>query len=260
MVATRTQTILSPTVTQLALADAIKAAFVALGYSSVDDYISGTDRLLVFSLQQDATKTYGTIFLRCRITTALAVSQTIGVSFNSTTKALTNESSAAAVITFGSTTEINLITYANGSQYRLVTLNQGTGTSTTILGIFRPTNKPSWWDEGVSPYAFIAFNNNNTNLKDFVCANLPPFTSMTGAGIESSSRMTNPNPITGKRDLLPNLPLYTSTSHGICGNLPEDFALVCGSGSAKLDILEVSSTEKYEFIYSGANPVVVRIV
>ncbi|MBD1864184.1 MULTISPECIES: hypothetical protein [Trichocoleus] len=262
MVATRTQQIIPAPVDTTSFGNVIKQAFLDMGFTLVDDYVSG-DRFLVFSYTFDATKTYGTAFFRVRFYYGTyTVTQAVGTAWNASTKVLANEGTGSTFVNMLSSIELYVTTYVNGDRYRLLYLSQGnSNNNVVVLGFIRPSNKPSWWNENQSPYVFYPRNQSGLSLNSFYVPLPAVYTGLSEAVLElSATRMQNPNPITGKRDLISNLPIYSSLNNAVLGTLPEDISALYGSGTNKLDVVEVSETEKYEIIYGSAACIAIRIV
>lgn len=263
MVATRTQQALIQPITQTALVDACKPKFSEIGYTLLDDYISGTDRFLVYSYQFDATKTQGTVFFRFKFTTALAVTQQIGTAYNAATKVLSNPGTESFGNTFLSNTNLDLITYSNGNQYRLIFLGQGTGTIyTLLLGFIRPDNQPEWWNENLSPYCLVS-RNTDPHFGTLYPTGLLPFAGANSYTSLPIGALLNANPLNSKRDILNKIPITITGNNGIAGFLPDDICAFAGNGASKLDTLIISPTEKYEVLYplgSSSSGYAMRIV
>lgn len=256
MAVTKTSTTLQSGFTQANLADEIKAAFIAFGFTLVEDY-TATDRLLVFSYAFDATKTFGTIYLRVRLTAALAVNQSIGTAWNTTTKAIANESTASTAVGFIATSPLEIISYSRGSELKFLQLSQGT-TTTTFLGTIRPENKPSWWNENTYPYCFIPNCNSNPNyFSTLYSSSLNPY-SNNQCNLLFSGALSTANSVTGKRDVVAGLLLLSNSNQGIAGKTSTDIALAAASGLAKLDTLQVSAAEEYTLLFGGNNGVALR--
>lgn len=255
MPVTKTSTFLQSSFTQASLIDQIKTDLIALGFSFVEDY-AATDRLIVFSFVYDAAKVFGTLFLRIRITASLGVLQTIGTAWNTTTKALANESTTPGSIAFVSTSPLELVSYSKNPGVKILQLSQGL-TTTVFLGLFRPESKPAWWNEDTHPYAFSP----NANAWSILyTSTLNPFANASNS-IAFSTNLSGTNAFTSKRDVVAGLTLVNASSNGISGKTSTDIGIAASTGLAKLDTLEVQAgVEEYALLYAGNNGVVLRTV
>lgn len=249
MVATRTQLDSIGTVNQTTLGDAIKAAYVSLGFTVLDDYLVSTTRNIVVSFVADATKAYGTFVLHLTITSALATSQTIATAFNSTTKAFSNESSIVNSFTFSTSTPVSVFTYSRAEEYRFILLFQGSGVS-AILGFLRPLNRPSWWNESTHPYAFVPIQQSSgVFFERWLTPTLTPFSGASNNNFyfQTSTYLASPNPGSGKRDILTELVLLSASSQGVAAKTSDDFAMVASSGLSRFDEFEIA-TKKWSLL------------
>lgn len=255
MPVTKTSVTLTAPISQSVLTDQIKTLLAALGFVLVEDYIA-TDRLLVFSIAFDAAKTFGTIFLRVRITAALSITQSIGTGWNTTTKAIANESPVSQAVGLSSTLTLELVSYSRGNEIKLIQLSQGT-TTTPFLGTFRPESKPSWWDESAYPYAFFPYNSTGSYWLNIYSSALNPFGNNTYS-IGLANGLNGANPVTGKRDIVAGLLLTTAAATGVAGRTSTDVSIVAAANLTKLDVIQVSETEEYTLLSPGSNGVALR--
>lgn len=247
-IATRIDSFVAPTITQLTLYDGIKAAFTNAGYSTpFDDYTSGTDRVLVYAVVLDATKTYGTTYLRLRITTGLIIAQQLFATWNTSTKTGLGASVEIVFTTFVSNAQVNFTALNGGSELKIVMAGQGT--LVLPLGFISPANKPVWWDLNAWNYCFISLGSVFTNLR---CTAFNPYANSDFDSSLGLARMGIANNQTNRRDVLPGLILYTQTNQGIAGRTTDDLVSVAGTGTTRYDVLQIPNDPKQ---YLLLNPV-----
>lgn len=167
------------------LSAALKTAFTNAGYTTlVEDYAASTtsDRILIYRLDFNSS-TYGSIFLENRITSARSLTSRISTGWDTTNHVATGFTSTyTSSISLGAIARVNF-TAINHPETRLVTVEQGTTTSTT-LGIIRPGVKPDWWNESAHPFAWIPQTSAMNNLLGF-----------TGATTQNPYATTSPYPL-----------------------------------------------------------------
>jgi hypothetical protein len=254
-IATRTDTTVAATVTQTSLVNALLTAFTNAGYSfPVDNYTSGTDRILVYKVDVDATKTFGSNFLRIRITSSLQILQQIMSGWNTSTKAATNASTEVSMGTFLTTSSIQLVALSAGLEGKFVACTQGT--LFMFLGLLIPSERPSWWDLNSWSWGFIFIS---TTLLALRSSARFPYSSSEYEFL-SSPRMSNFNPQTNRRDVISGNVLLTSGNAGIAGKTSGDIGLACGVGSARYDTLSFPpDTRQFLLINNTASGLAMRI-
>lgn len=248
MVAIRTDSTLGTNFTQATLSAAIKAAMTSAGFSgTIDDYTSATDRYLVYSFVTDATKTYGTVYYRIRISTAFIIYCSIYSSWNSTLRTGNNASSEITFAGLTTANTINFVSLNGGIEYKIVLITQ---TATFIpLGIISPSNKPNWWNLNQWNYAFFW---SSPLLSIVTGSTLNPYGSTAYSFINNDNRMSNANLQTGTSDILTGLILTTSTARGIVGKTSEDLGSACVSASSRYNTIP-SDTVNQDYLI--INPV-----
>lgn len=254
MVATRTRTTIPQPISETTLGNSVKQKFIDLGYTLLDDYISGATRYLIYSYTFDPSKTYGTVFFKFAIT-GLAITQTLGTGYTVATKVFAGAGTESYGQPFQGGVNLDLLTYANGNQYKIVFVSQGTESYyVNLLGFMRPANKPAWWNEDLAPYCFIN-RNVDPYMAPWFLAGVRPFSAISEVSPVSFLDLQNANPITLERDIINNIPLLINSSsgrYGAVGSLPEDFCAIAASGTTKLDIIVIGQ-ERYEFLFSSAS-------
>jgi len=236
MVAIRTNSTLGTNFTQATLIAAIKTAMLAAGFNNpVDDYSFGSDRIFVYAFVTDATKTYGTVYYRIKVTAAFAISATIHSSWNSTNHTGNNGSLEFIFATLANTNTVIFTSLNGGTEYKFVFLTQALSTIIP-LGVISPANKPNWWDLNQWNYAF--FWNANT-LNALTGTTLNPYANNNYTAFLNDSRMGAANVQTGLSDILTGVLFFTNANRGVTGKSSEDL----GSGA-------VLSSSRYNTIPS----------
>lgn len=256
MPVTRTDTNLSATITQTSLVDAIKTAFTNAGFSTpIDDYTSGSDRILVYSLVVDASKNYGTTFLRIRITSALVCNQQLFTGWNTSTKTGTNGGTEVSYTTLAAGLPITLVALNSGEVRLVLLLQSGV---LVPLGMFVPTNRMSWYDLNSWSYGFIASTNTFSTWRS---ANLTPYNDTSFDILPlANSRMSSANSQTGRRDVLSGLIGLSQSNQGYAFKTSDDLACISANGSNRLDIAAISgSTEQYLILGTVAGSLGIRV-
>ncbi|BDA73058.1 hypothetical protein CAL7716_072240 [Calothrix sp. PCC 7716] len=254
-VATRIDSALAATITQTSLVNALITAFTNAGYSAAfDNYTSGTDRVLIYRFDADASKTFGSNFLRIRVTTALVINVTIGTAFNTSTKALSNGSTEIVFTALSTTVNINFTALNAGSEARLVLLTQG---ATFIpLGMIIPANRPSWWNLDSWNYGFIFIASAMSVIRS---SSISPY-SNSDYEIFSSTRLSAINTQTNRRDVLTGLILLTQSNAGVAGKTSDDLGIAAATGSARFDTLSFpDNTQQFLLVNTGTSGFAVRV-
>lgn len=247
-IAIKTDSSVPPTITQQSLYDGIKQAFVNAGYSvPFDEFVSGTDKVLVYQAVIDASKTYGTAYLRIRVTTTFVVAQQILATWNTATKAGTGGATEVVYTALVANAAVNLMALNMGVEAKLILLYQGT--VYYPLGYVSPSNRPSWWDLNAWPYAFVPTANTFTLYRS---TTVNPFANTEHDTTLGSVRMGTANVISNRRDVLASIVFFTQANQGIVGKSSEDFAMVSATGLSRFDIFQTPTDLKQ---YLLLNPV-----
>lgn len=253
-IAIRTDTSLAPTITQTTFASALITAFANAGFSATtDDYTSGTDRILVYRFDTDASRAKGRNFLRIRITSALAINILIGTDFNISTKAMSDASAEATIFTLATNFTITFIALNCGSEGRFVMLSQSTNFAP--LGLLIPVNRPTWWNLDTWSYCYMFTNAAMTTLRSSA---INPYSNVDNE-ILTFSRLSGVNAQTNRRDVLTGLTIGNNSSNGVAGKTSDDIAIAAGNGSARFDVLAFTgSTQQYLLVVNAASGIAFR--
>lgn len=256
-IAVRTDSFVAPTWTQTSLLDGIKAAFTNAGFTATfDEYTSGTDRIVVYAIVLDAAKTYGTSYLRIRLTTGFIIGQQLYSTWTIATHTGLNPSSEITYTALTATTQVNFTALNGASEYRLIMLTQGT--NAIALGFVAPTNKPAWWDLNAWNYCFVATAN---TFATFRSTNLNPYSNTENDSSLNQTRMGIANSQTNRRDLLPGVIFYSQTNQGISGRTSDDLVMLAGSGTTRYDTIQIpGDTKQYLLLNPASGGLAVRVV
>jgi hypothetical protein len=261
---TATTTLTSPQ-TAAGVIAAIETSGLAagLGNTVFDSYTDGSSNLVrVFELVTDITKAKGKIYLQILLSTTNVLTTRIYDTWNTVTKTGTNITSGATIFTLNYSNGQNiLISSVNHPEYRGIIVRQGT-INIGYLGIFRPFNKPTWWDESLYPYAFI-INNTNSQLLNHTPCTLNPTGSVSSNSILSNNSIGLVNPINNRREIIKGLLLLANIGVpiGSTGKTSDDLVFVAATGLSPFDVIQVTiGSEEYLLLQSGAPGVAIRIV
>lgn len=255
-IATRIDSFVAPTWTQATLFDGIKAAFANAGYPApFDDYTSGTDRIVVYAIALDTTKTFGTTYLRIRLTNTFIIGQQLYSTWNTSTKTGLNPSSEITYTALIATTQVSFTALNGAAEYKLVMLTQGT--NAIALGFVAPANKPAWWDLNAWNYCYVPTAN---TFAVFRSTNLNPYNSSDNDSSLNLTRMGTANNQTNRRDLLPGIIFYTQTNQGISGRTSDDLVMLAGSGATRYDTVQIpNDTKQYLLLNPASGGLAVRV-
>ena len=256
-VATRTITTLAAPFTQAQLSAALQTAFSNAGFSSVfDSYTNGTDLILVYAFVSDAAKTFGTTYLRLRISNTFIIYQQLYSGWNSTTHVGTGSSAEVSYSTLLNTTNVVFNALNGSNESRLVMINQGA--TFLPLGIVIPATMRNSWNLNsyTNGYIFTA----NTMLVMRSTANNQYTSNDNDIALAGSSRLATANPVDGERDLLTGLVLLNQSNGGFCAKTSDELAVVSSNGSTRYDTFTKSGTsQQYLLINPGNGGLAVRI-
>lgn len=221
--ATRIDSTLGTNFTQATLVSALKTAFANAGFNApIDDYASGTDRILVYSFVTDSTKTYGTSYYRLRIATTFVINQAIYSTWNVTNHTGTNGSSETSYTALSTSNTVNFTSLNGGSEFKFVFVTQSN--NVIPLGVIAPTTRPNWWNLNNWNYAFIW---SAVTLATLTSTNLNPYSSTAYSLIINNSLLLYANTQTGNADVLAGLIIVSNTGRGIAGKTSDNLASGC---------------------------------
>lgn len=265
MPATQTITTVTQVHTQVSLVTLIKNGFTAAGFSApIVDTTVGTDRIIVYQVVNDAAKTYGTAFLRIRITSALGISQTLSTGYNTTTNVPVNPGTESFVTTILSNITIEVRTYVKANEFRFVILSQGTNYA--VFGYLRPEEKHPCFDENVAPYIFQSASAFTTGsyFNNWQCTGLSPYIFNSSPVILFNTHMTFANlaianPVTNQRDSIAGMILYAGSGQGVAAKTSNEIIMVSAQGLSRFDLIQVTpGIEEYVLLFPGASSMALR--
>lgn len=255
-IAVRTDSFVAPTLTQQSIYDGLKAAFANAGYPApFAEFTSGTDRVVVYAVVLDATKTYGTSYIRIRVTAGFIIGQQLFSTWAIATQVGTNGSTEITYTALTTNITVNFIALNSGVEYKLVLIYQGT--NYIQLGFLSPEFRPSWWDLNAWNYCYLP----TTNVFNvYRSTALNPFANAENDTNLAIIRMSIANVITNRRDILPGVILFTQVNQGITGRTSDDLVMVAANGMTRFDTLQIPNDAKeYLLLNSGNGALAARI-
>lgn len=254
-IASRIDTFITPTITQQILYDGIKAAFANTGFTALfDEFVTGTDRIAVYAIVLDNTKTYGTTYLRVRVTTTFIVGQQLFSTWNAATDTGTNSSAEITYAALVANVQVNFTALNGATEFKLVMLTQGA--TAIALGFISPFNRPSWWDLNAWNYCYLATTN---TFAVFRSTALNPYTNAENDTSLNVVRMGTANAQSNRRDLLPGIIFYSQSNQGISGRTSDDLVMVAASGTTRYDTIQIpGDTKQYLLLNPSSGGLAVR--
>jgi hypothetical protein len=258
-VATRTSSTIAPGFTQASLANSIRDALVAVGFTAVDSYLS-TDECRVVSWQVNAEAAKGTAYLLIKVTTAFTTNVTLYDGWNASTHVGTNASGVQTVLSSPASTQSFAVEGFNHPELKAITLKGTSGSNTAygFIGVARPANKLVTWDENSSLYAGLlgGVSSSAANSQGIWLCGINPASVVTSSLL--SGKMFDAavaGAVSGKRDLLPGVFLSHATG-GVLARTSDDIAWAAIGGLTPGDTVQITpGVEEYAAIFPiGATP------
>jgi len=215
------------------------------GTPPLKSFTSGTDQIAVWQIVNDASRAFGSIFYRLRVTAALAVTQLIGSGFTDATNAIANPSADTHNLTYLSGVAIRMQGFST-PEYKFLSIIQGT--SQQLLGGFRPPEAPAYEESGF-PRFFIGQNADFTNV---VSSSLTPYVSGLTTSL-GNGNMAIADTYLQLRSLSQGFFIWGANSSGIVARSSEDLASGCCSGlnwGNTFTVPGTTPTESY-FVHRG---------
>lgn len=249
-VATRTDTSLTTLpITINSFFTALKTALTNAGFPSTVFDNQPANGYIVYEITVGSGFTKGKIYLKINAvltTPDLSITYSIFDSWDAVAHTGTNEGTQS---TFAASINVNSNLYFNSFNHpeaKFVCISQ-LAPLIGVIGYVRPATKYSWWNENNFPYAFIPANNQFRSFN--ACGNsATPYNSTSPYDFPSLA-LLDANPISGKRDIKPAPDILSPTSQGIAGTFSSDIVLCASRGTAKFDLIYISSTEIYTLIF-----------
>lgn len=257
-VATRTISSLSATFTQTQLSTALQAAFASAGFSSVfDSYSVGTDLFLVYAFVSDVSKTYGTTYLRLRISNTFIISQQIYATWSVSSRPGSGNSVEVSYSALLNTSNVMFVSLNGTTESRLVMITQGT--TFIPLGLIVPATMRASWNLNSHTNGYMFTTNTMVTLRSSA---LNQFTSNDNdIALVGTTRLGTANTTDNERDLLTGLVLLNQGNTGFAGKTSDDIGIGSFNGSTRYDIITKSGTsQQYLVLLPGSGGVAIRIV
>jgi hypothetical protein len=257
MPATRTISSLAATFTQAQLRDALITAFTNAGFSSpTQSFTSGSDLIVVFPFVVNAGNTYGTSYVRLRISSAFGIFQQMYATWNTGTSSGTGNSTEVSYGTLSSSVNITFNSLNGGSEYKLIALTQNT--TFIPLGMIAPANLRSSWNLNSWTWGFIFTSTAMTALRS---TTINQYSNADfDIALAGNSRLASANSVDGERDILTGLILLSQANQGFSGKTSDELGIVAANGSTRYDTVTKSgTTEQYLIVGVGSGGLAVRI-
>lgn len=252
----RTNSVVSPTLTQQTVYDGLKQALANAGFTTLyDEYTSGTDKFVVYQIIIDNTKIYGSAYIRFGVTNNLTLTQQLYATWIRTTHSGSNGSAGIIYPALVNNTSFNFVALNMGVECKLVMAYQESNYH--ALGYISPANKPDWWSLDSFPYVFIPTSNTFAICRS---TTLNPFNNSEYDLSVNWTRMGVANWMTNRRDLLNGIVFFTQSNQGVIGRTSDDLVSVAGAGTTRFDTIQVpSSSEQYLIINPASGGLAIRI-
>jgi len=248
-IAVRTNTVLAATITQTNLVAAIKAAMTNAGFDNLYDDYTSTNRILVYEIVNDASKTYGKNYFIVSISPTLVVFTNTFSTWNASTHTGTGGAAGTTFTAFASGSSISFAAFSAGDELKLVVAVQGS--VVVVIGSLVPATKPSWWDLNLWNWGFYP---TATNLATWKSPSINPYSNENYQFfIATSTFLATANPQTNKRDVVTGLILASSSNTGVAGKTSDDIAVVAASGSSRYDTIQPNGTTQVFTILNNAS-------
>lgn len=210
-ISNRTITSLAPPITQSNLVNALQTAFTNAGFDApIQTFTSGTDQVLVYKFTLDPSKTYGSIFLRVRISSSLQIWQQLFSDWNTTTRTGTDGSTEVSYITLLNSVTISFNSFNGGNEVKQVIVTQNS--LFAPLGLIIPENRPSRWDLNSYPYGFIWTSTSPSVLR---CTTRNMYSNSDFSTYLNDSNLSGASPGNDGNDLVRGILLKSQSNNGI---------------------------------------------
>lgn len=245
--ATITTTILSGVLLSAGIANALRDAFLSIGFTTFDSYLASNVEHRIMSYQF-SNSTKGTAYLQISIAAGGGITYQLFDGWNTTTKAGTNGTGSQAIATLVSGN--NAITFHSVShpEFRGVVVEQTT--TQGVIGLLRPkATVPTWWNENSYLYCFLTKYNSTSGSSRF-SATTTPFGVVTDHEYLQSAKMQDGNnQNSNARSMFP-LIILSNAVGGLINSC--DDVVVCASNTLRpLDTLTVSGSEIYTYCWGN---------
>ncbi|HEY9696758.1 MAG TPA: hypothetical protein V6D10_05815 [Trichocoleus sp.] len=243
-----TEVTLNPPFTVASLGDALKTACAAAGLGNpIADFSQfGYDRTLVYAVVTDASKAYGTQYLRLMISpngTRFDVAQTLHSEFDLEDTTFPGYGGGESSWLLRPET-LQIKSFAS-AEFKLIGLYQARLGNFTLLGTLRPTIQPAYWDENISQFLLININESgNIPASAWSLSDISPY-AYTGIRFGFESFPSKKNPFTNQADLLAGVALYPIDPSGIFGICSPDLVLASDGNLNLGDVITLPDNKRY---------------
>ena len=244
-IATITRTSYPSPTSQATFLSMIDTAMQVAGFTLFDSKNISTVENRIYSLAvSNAAK--GTVYLRMQLTTAMAMSARLSSLWNTSTNTATNEGTSGATSTFSLSSLATIFLVAiNSAELKGVLIVQNT--ISFLLGVVRPANLESWYDESQFNFAFTADNSNNPNVYG---TTLIPSGVSSSWGINYTSFLSTSNPYNANIRQIRPIEFFHPGIFGSVGYTSNDLVWGACSGISNTGIDELV-TANSSYLYLG---------
>lgn len=237
-ISNRTTTSLAAPITQASLTAALQTAFTNAGFDApIHNYTSGTDQILVYKVTLDATKTYGSIYLRLRISNTLILYQQLYSNWDTVNKTGSDGSSEVTYITLSNSINISFNSFNGGSEVKQVVVTQNS--LFAPLGLIFPENRPSRWDLNSYPYGFIWTSINPSTLR---CTSRNMYTNSDFVTYLNDSNLSGASPGGDGNDLIRGIILKSLANNGVGCQSSSNLGYGCNANLSRFVTIPVTGT------------------
>ncbi|OCQ98966.1 hypothetical protein BCD64_23290 [Nostoc sp. MBR 210] len=236
-VATRTDNTITATINQTKLVDGIKTAMINAGFSGTYDDYTSTNRILVYELVVDSSKTYGKVYFIISVSSGLVITTQVAATWNATSHTGTGLSTTTTNTAFATGSNIICTAFNGGSEYKLVQLVQGS--VVVPLGLIAPATRPNWWDLNLWPYGFSPTGSGWATLRS---SSINPYSNDAYNALLNTTSLGTANPQTSRRDVLTGIVLLSASNAGAACKTSDDLASVAASGATRYDAIQPQGT------------------
>lgn len=249
---------LLPSINQSALVNGIKSAFGAANFPSLYDEVPGTEHRLIYEVVLDANANFGKLYLEVEINASLQVRQRLHTGWDPIANVGVNSGTYTDPVQFNPDVEITFRGFEKSDEARIIGIRQTN--LIQYLGYISPVVKPSWWNTNSSLYAFVPSDPSFLTLYGPAASNSPYGNAVYVTSL-GRPQMASSNPISGKRDIVTGLLIYTAANQGAAGRSSDDLVMVAASGLGTYDLIQVTpGAEEYMILSPLAGGLALRVV
>ncbi|WP_100901174.1 hypothetical protein [Nostoc flagelliforme] len=244
-IATITRTSYPSPTSQATFLSMLDTAMQVAGFTLFDSKNISTIENRIYSLAvSNAAK--GTVYLRMQLTTGMVITARLSALWNTSTNTATNEGTVSSNATFSLSSLATIsFTAINSAELKGVLIVQNI--TSFLLGVIRPANLESWYDESQFNFAFTADNSNNPNVYG---TTLIPASVASSWGMNFSSFLSGSNPYNANIRQIRPIEFFHPSAFGSVGYTSNDLVWAACSGISNTGIDELI-TSNSSYLYLG---------